>query len=445
MKKLLLFIPFMLILAINIQAQEMSKDTKKEMKLAERALNSFKVNNSDTTKLREAIEQIDAVMAKPDAQSSAEAWLAKADIYGEVVSQYITIKQLGIGSTEGLPNPNGKAIAAMEAYMKVLEMAEKSRDQNSALDGIRAQQNNMSQLGVFQYESGSYNQAFTSFNGVIRAHDVLKKNGAESALQAEEDYNQQLYITGLAAMQANMMPSAAVYFEKLYEKSFDKPLVYEAMYKIKSEENPEGAIKYLNKGRELYPDDLGLLFTEINHYLRTNQTDVLVEKLQTAIDKEPGNQSLYFTLGNVYDQFYQTAVKEGNKDKEQEYYEKAMAQYDKALEIDPNYSDAVYGKGALHYNKAANLTQELQKLSDDYSQEGIKKYEAKKEQVFAEFDKALPFFKKSESMDPNDVNTLIALKEIYARKDDLEMSNEFKKRLEIVQGGGKNESSYFNQ
>lgn len=38
---------------------------------------------------------------------------------------------------------------------------------------------------------------------------------------------------------------------------------------------------------------------------------------------------------------------------------------------------------------------------------------------------------------------LIALKEIYAKKDQLDLSKEFKTRLELVQGGGKNDKSYF--
>jgi hypothetical protein len=38
---------------------------------------------------------------------------------------------------------------------------------------------------------------------------------------------------------------------------------------------------------------------------------------------------------------------------------------------------------------------------------------------------------------------LIALKEIFAKSGDLEMSTEFKNRLNVVDGGGQNESSYF--
>ncbi|MEP6846338.1 MAG: hypothetical protein ABI861_10060 [Panacibacter sp.] len=59
------------------------------------------------------------------------------------------------------------------------------------------------------------------------------------------------------------------------------------------------------------------------------------------------------------------------------------------------------------------------------------------------FDESVPHFKKAESIDPNDLNTLIALIEIYSRKEDLVISAEMKRRLEVVKSGGKNPSPYF--
>jgi hypothetical protein len=84
-------------------------------------------------------------------------------------------------------------------------------------------------------------------------------------------------------------------------------------------------------------------------------------------------------------------------------------------------------------------------LESDFSKEGQKKYEAAEKLMISEFDKALPYFKKAESINANDQNTLIALKEIFAKKNDMKMSGEFKSRLETVQGGGKNAKSYFTE
>ena len=46
------------------------------------------------------------------------------------------------------------------------------------------------------------------------------------------------------------------------------------------------------------------------------------------------------------------------------------------------------------------------------------------------FDQALPYLEKAEKIDPSDKNTIIALKEIYARKGNFEKSNLYKARLE---------------
>ena len=48
------------------------------------------------------------------------------------------------------------------------------------------------------------------------------------------------------------------------------------------------------------------------------------------------------------------------------------------------------------------------------------------------FDAALPYFLKAEESDPKDRNTLIALREIYARKNQLDKAEEYKKKLDAL-------------
>ena len=59
------------------------------------------------------------------------------------------------------------------------------------------------------------------------------------------------------------------------------------------------------------------------------------------------------------------------------------------------------------------------------------------------FNKSLPYFQEVERIDANDRNSLIALKEIYAKQGNLDMSVEFKNRIQTIDEGGSNESSYF--
>lgn len=440
MKRVILGILSLLLVAAMAQAQ----DGKKSYNRAKKAFGIYNLDpQSNKGKLQEAIEELGAASKDAEMKSDAKLWLLKGEVLNEVATQMVAAKQLNM-PTDELPKVNKPASMAYDAYTQALEVAEKNWETKDALKGLRAAQSNLYNLGIFNYEDQNYEVAFEDFQKVIAAHEILKKEGSESSLDAEEDYNQQLYITGLAALNAEKAADAASMFEELYKKNYDKPAIYEALYKINADKDVDQAYTYLAAGREKYPDDVSLLFAEINHFLRINKLDELISKIKTAIEKEPENISLYSTLGNVYDNLFQKELEAGNEEKAQEHFDNALQYYNEALEIKPDFFDAVYSIGALYYNKAAAKTQELNELANDFSKEGLKKYDAKKEEIFALFEDALPHFKKAESMNPNDVNTLIALKEIFARKDDLATSNEFKTRLEKVQGGGSNENSYFN-
>jgi tetratricopeptide (TPR) repeat protein len=142
---------------------------------------------------------------------------------------------------------------------------------------------------------------------------------------------------------------------------------------------------------------------------------------------------------------YQKSEAAGDKVKAEEYFNESLNYYNQGIAKDAKNVDAIYSVGALYYNRAAVLTQKLNKLADDYSKDGLKKYQDMRAQVFEQFEKALPFFKKAENLDPNDTNTLIALKEIFAKKDQLDISKALKERLENVQAGKKNETPYFKE
>jgi hypothetical protein len=114
----------------------------------------------------------------------------------------------------------------------------------------------------------------------------------------------------------------------------------------------------------------------------------------------------------------------------EEYFTKAMSYYQQAMTKDAKSFDAVYSIGALWYNKAAAYSVELNALSSDYTPAGNKKYEAKKAQMDDAFTKSMPFFIQAEQLQADDINTLIALKEIYARQEKYDKVEEYKQKLE---------------
>ena len=244
--------------------------------------------------------------------------------------------------------------------------------------------------------------------------------------------NDQTFYTAVSGYFGDNKEASFPLFEQLYKAGNAQPLVYEALFNMASEKDITKAMEFLDAGRKANPDDNGLLFAEINYYLKVGQLDVLTDKLKAAIAKEPDNVSVYTTLGNVYDQLNQKERAAGNIEKADEYFNSAFDYFTQALAKDPKNFDATYSQGALYYNKAASMTTKLNELGNDYSSAGTKKYNAIKAEMDGYFKQALPYFLKAEELDPKDQNTMIALKEIYAREGQLEKSAEYKAKIEAL-------------
>lgn len=441
------FIAIFLLAGFQEASAQEWKDLYKE---GRKSFTRYSASTDDAEKkeyLVAALSDLDKALEMdiPDEEKS-DIYLLRADVYANIAKEINTAKTLQVATAAYIPEDvTYPSVRGMMDYAEALKYADKGRHERAATDGLREMQNYMSFRGIEYFQAGDFGGAMAAFEGMLDAHKLLSEAGEESALAAEGDVNNQKYLAALATFNAGAMPKAEKYLMDLYENDTQEPAVYDYLYKLKSEqESPEAAYKYLSEGREKFPEEVSLLFSEINHFLKLGKSDELITKLEEAIKAEPENISLYNVLGNTYDNLYQRAVKEGNQEMANEYFAKSFLQFKKAHEIDPESSVPVYSMGQLFYNKAALKTQELQEFASDYSSEGMKKYEAAREEVFKQFDNALPFFQMSEALDPNDTNTLIALKEIFAKKDDIETSNIFKERLDKVQAGESNASSHYD-
>ena len=421
------------------QSQDLTGlDGKKALKKASRLLSAYNLdqtNNGD--KLVEAKAVIEFASEQDEVKDDPKTWVTMGQVYNALINMDATNKILD-------PSYEAKyAAAGMMAFQANKKALDLDAGNKNALKGLLESISAISNNGISLYEQANFMEAFTAFRSVLDIHDILKANDYESPLDPEGEHDNQLYITGLAAMNAGQTSTAKSFITPLYEKGYDKPAVYDAMYKMTADEDMDAAAVILENARSKYPDDLGLLFTEINHYLKLDKIDVLSEKLELAIEKEPDNPSLYSTLGNIYDRIYQEKYEAGALDEAEDYFAKAKSNYEKAVEIKPDFTDAIYSIGALYYNKAAILTKEMNALANDYSADATKKFNDKKLEVEEHFDLALPYFKEVEKLDPSDRNTLIALKEIFARRNDFETSNVFKDRLEKLEAGEAIEKSHF--
>ncbi|WP_162342544.1 tetratricopeptide repeat protein [Cyclobacterium salsum] len=446
MNKMILGMLALGLVVVSVQAQHA------DVRAAKRALAAYNLDpHASKERLHEAVA---AILPDPIGEDVADPkyYILKGEILNTLANQIVTVKQTGLGSIEELPQVDGVALKAFNALTTAVEKHAQAVNSpgyllRDAIKGIQEAQAHLYNFGVYAFEAQDYGSAYLHFSSGLAAHEILKKEGQESVLDDAFAMMDQKYVTGLAALNNHMTEAAKPLFEELYQANFDNPAIYEALYTVHAsgeDADMEIAYRYLKAGREKYPGEVSLLFAEINHFLKQNRLDELIDKLKTAITREPNNPALYLTLGGVYDNLYQRESASGNSDRASNYFDQAFNYYNQSLEKDPTNFDALYSTGTLYYNRAATLTMALSELSSDSSQAGMEKYEAMEAEVFAAFDNALPYFQKAERVNPNSVETLIALKEIYARYNEPETSNALNERLENLQHGGTNETSFFH-
>ncbi len=200
-----------------------------------------------------------------------------------------------------------------------------------------------------------------------------------------------------------------------------------------------------DEAKKQYPDNQNIRNEELNYYIKLGKQDILIKKLEDAVATDQNNAELLFNLANGYSNM--AFPKDANgKDLPkpanfQDYAAKAETNYGKALKIDAENGGYNYNMGVLFYNQASEFNNKINDIKGNTAAD-LKKYDELKGQRDAMFDRAIPFLEKTYtvlggklgSLNADDKfsyqSALIALKEIYARKDDMNKSNEYKKKLE---------------
>ena len=429
MKKIALGLLSLFLVIGTINAQEGKKALKKGSKMLEK-YGKNAIENAD--QLEEGLALVAKAFENEEVASQAKNYNTLGAAYNAVASAQINAKLLD----ENYPITQGAlALEAMELFKKAHGMAEKKGDKKDAVAGLQANEGHLNNIGIYYFQAGDYANAFDYFNGAVNAYKALKELGGESRLDVDADRMDHYFYTGAAGYYGQKGAEAIPVLEELVALNTDKGLVYEALFKLYEPTDKEKAVSYLEAGRKAFPDDTGLLFAEINFYLTEGRLDELTGKLKAALEKEPDNLSIYTTLGNVYDQLNQQERTAGNFESADKYFAEAKKYYEDAAAKDPSNFDAVYSQGALYYNKAATYTERINELANDFSAEGTKKYDALKAEMDALFETAMPFFLKAEEMNDKDLNTLIALREINARVNNMEKVTEYKNKIDALQAG----------
>ena len=380
--------------------------------------------SKDIESLNKAKENIDLAAAHPDTKELAKTQTLKAQVYMTIFENSLRLETEKIMTV--ITDPNKRNLAAYqaassaplaEAYAGCL--ASKTFDAkgnytSEVNDYMAKIASHYENKAIADYNAKKYSDALPSFE---KAYEI---NGAKDTTT--------LGNCALVADRAAIFDKAKLYYQKMIDNKQGFGNTYSSLVNVcLMMKDSVVAMEILKKGRTAYPNDINLVITETNYFLKINNSKEALNNLNIAIGAKPTDANLYLVRGNIYDNLANpkdASNKDMEKPKEYDNLMKsAETDYKKAIELKPDYFDALYNLGVLYNNHGVVLNKIADQITDNA------KYKTANDLALARFTNALPVLEKALELNPKDKNTMFALKQIYARTQQPDKVKEINERL----------------
>jgi tetratricopeptide (TPR) repeat protein len=374
------------------------------------AINYLKDYNStkDQESLQKAKDNIDLASENPDTKDKAKTQVIRGQVYMTI---YEANKRAQEDKLMSIADPNKRTFAALQnTPTNELATAYQAYTKAKALDdkgNYTAELKAIGNIGIYYDNTGRALYNGKKYPEALAAFENAYEIGGSKDTTV-------LYFCATSADLAKNYPKAVTYYKKMLEIKQGQGATYSALMNVYMEMKDTAAgIDILKKGRQSYPNDINLVISETNYFLRTNKSEDAINNLNIAIQAKPTDANLYLVRGNIYDNLANPKDANGKEmEKPKDYANKiglAEADYKKAIEIKPDYFDALYNLGVLYNNQGVELSKQADKITDQ------KKYEAANAKATEQFANAMPVLEKALELNPKDRNTMIALRQIYMR------------------------------
>lgn len=345
-------------------------------------------------KVDEAKANIDAAITNEKMMGEAKTWYYRGLIYSSIDT----------ASNEAIHNLDPNAFqVALEAFNKAEELSNGkalSITDANGLPVLKTQQmgwwaNSHINAGAAAFQEDNYEAAMKAFENVQK---ILPNDTTA------------YFYGGIAANSAENFDKSAEWFEKYIALGGTSPDAYKLLGNVYSgpKQDKEKALALMRTAKEKFPNDTDFPKVEIGLLIDLKRIDEAKKGLEQQIQKEPDNKILHFYLGYANASLNNAA--------------EAKKNYERALQIDPNYFEAAQFLAKLMYADAAAIKKEMSNL-------GITPADKKKRleldtQLVGKLKESLPYWERAEKIKPDDQDVLDALYSIYG---DLDMQEELKR------------------
>ena len=274
---------------------------------------------------------------------------------------------------------------SVESYKKALELTPDLAEAKTELQNLKV---SYEQEGMNAYGQNKYSEALANFEKILAINAAV-------GIPAETDTSI-IFYCGFMAMLDKKSEKAIEYLDKAVALQVSDPAVYEFLYTLNMEKQDTlKALDYLRAGYEKFPTDKNILLQLIQGLIDTNNANEAIEKIQSAKTLDPTNKLFPFVEGTLYEKLGDI--------------EKAVAGYSKAVELDPNFYDALYNVAVFYYNNGVKL---VEAANDEKDEAEFQKKLAEGNEFFK---KAMEPLEKCRAINPKGEGVLSTLKSLYYR------------------------------
>ncbi len=173
------------------------------------------------------------------------------------------------------------------------------------------------------------------------------------------------------------------------------------------------AAKAFEQACKAAPDSAEYVLNLIDAYDRSKQPDKAMELTKNAVAREGNNKVFHYAYGVFLLKQAEADAKAENYDAANAHYAECVAQFQKAVDLDPEYTDAIYNLGVSNLNWGVALKTQADKKAES-GKKGAKPSAAEEAAYKDKFRAALPHLVKSTELRPNDATLWTTLGRIYA-------------------------------
>jgi len=344
-------------------------------------------------------------------KNDATTWFVAGDVYNAIYSEQQSIewtqkkgdKGLMASSVENavqsfivadsldqLPNKKGKI--APKYHSKIV-------------DKVKALQRGFTEGGSYYYDQKDYKNALKFFDAYINYQYLPQMKG----LGLEKDTLIPLitYYCGLCASQAEMPAVAVKYFEVVKDGKESKYLYARLSDDYSQLKDTVNMLRMFKLGVQKFPEEPYYVRNLINYYINQGKMAEALTWINQAIQLDPKSAILWNVKGRILESSNSDVKNDKGDIIVPADLEEAKACYQKAIDMDPSFSEALGNLGRIYYNKAVEELARINAIRDD------KKYKAEKLKLKAMFQVPLPYFEKAYALSPDERENVIALRGIY--------------------------------